>query len=57
MRATASRNIVRFIQADAETLVGRRVTNDEYRRIVKVAETSDIMAEAFAEVVAAALEA
>jgi len=51
----ADRNLVQFTEADAETVLGRPLTESEYRRIVKTLEFSS-MSEVFSDVVFACAE-
>jgi hypothetical protein len=46
----SERNLARFTEADAAEVLGRPITDDEYRRLVKALPYST-MGDAFAEVV------
>jgi hypothetical protein len=48
------RNIAQFTEADAEKVLGRPITDGEYRALVKVAAIS--LAEAFTEMVLEVLD-
>lgn len=50
------RNLARFTTEDAETVLGRPLTEDEYQRIVKTLEHSS-MGEVFAECIDLAADA
>ncbi len=47
--ASPTRTLAHFTVADAETLLGRPITDQEERHLVKVLANTDLMADAFAE--------
>lgn len=50
-----SRNLIQFTEEDAENVLGRPITEDEYRRLVKALPFSS-MPDAFVDVVSSVCE-